>query len=266
MRELNQEMIEKIAKMVPPELRDMYYMMMMRLPNISEHDEFLWVLQVLLFFMIVAEQVPGLMTEEREKLERLCAELIKTANEQEIRGRDCFKTLYDRLVALPTDILKGLDPKAFVAQINETLVRLFNHTTIPGTALLLDKNAKAIEAATAEHKKASDKLCGEWNSAAEKARKAIQEIEAVPKKVEAAISGFLADLDGQTKKALVSLRNARAWILWLTIMQIGLMVGYLGLVVNGVIPSPKTREARQTQTQHGQPERPNAGPAQKRTR
>jgi len=220
MSALNQEKIKKIANMLPPELGREFYSLMMTLPNLPAHDEMLQILELLQFFMIVAEQVPGLMTEEREKLERLCAEFIKNARELETSGKDCYKNLYSRLVALPAEILEGLDPKAFAAQISDNLVTQFVNSGIPKTASILVKSAKAFETVTTDHKQAFEKLCDSWNSATAKTQTAIGGIHKATEEAEAKVSTFLVKLESGTSHAMDMLTIRTRKLFWLSLVPI----------------------------------------------
>jgi len=195
MRELNQEMIDKIAKMLPPELGAAYLSMMMKLPNLPAHDEMLQILEVLQFFMIVAVQVPSLVTEEREKLESICADFIKTAKELETSGKDCYRDLCRRLTELKEELLKTINPSAIAALVAKDIERQFKLTVIPAVAIKLAEYSKMLEDDVQRFEQASKRLCGSLGSAAANASKAAEEMNASSSRavlvIEQGIESFL---------------------------------------------------------------------------
>jgi len=254
------ELIDLIANLLPAELREGYYRHMLYFKSLPQEDEMMRLLHAMQYLTILTERVPGRIAEQYGLFDRICTIFIERAKELAESGKDCYKNIYKHLVEHQENILKGLDPKAFVAQINDVLIKQFHNTTIPTTARQLAENAKAVEVATAQHKKASEELCSTWNSTTKEAREAIGEIKM------------------EVLRSVTSLENAKDKlefrfdaIFSRTSMLIGAMLFVLGLLIGIAAMIPRNLQSKMIDTetttvQTIQPQPPIANPAQKKNR
>ena len=71
------DLIDRIAKGLPAEVRADYYREMMHCRSLPENDEMLRILRILQILTLLMEQVPSRVVVEREKLERLFKETLQ---------------------------------------------------------------------------------------------------------------------------------------------------------------------------------------------
>jgi len=170
------DLIEKIAKGLPLEIRAEFLNEMRYFRSLPESDELLRILRAMMFLTLLTEQVPMRILTEREKLEPILNAVIATANRLEATGSEYHKRLDKRLTQLPLDIANGVNPQAIVELINRNLKKQFSMTTIPSVARELAANAMRIETAASEYTRATAELCDSWLSTSSKAQEAVKEI------------------------------------------------------------------------------------------
>ena len=170
------DLVEKIAKSLPLDIRAEFLNEMRYLRSLPENDELLRVLHVMMFLSHMTEQIPVRILSEREKMESVCNAVIDTAKRLETNGSEYYKQLHSRLIRLPEDVAKGINPKAIVELISDNLKRQFDLSTIPMVAGELHANAEEIKTATKQYTRATTDLNSFWCSAADKAYEAIRNI------------------------------------------------------------------------------------------
>jgi methyl-accepting chemotaxis protein len=171
------EIIERVGNALSPEIQLRYYRAMRHLKSLPENDELLIILDTLQILTLLIEQVPERILTERELFEGICREVVEVGKKLLVTESKHFNDLDMRLTQLPKNIATGISPQAIVEQINGILKKLFETTTIPTIAKELADNAKNIHTASKEFSSASEKLTSMWNSAADKAQRAIEQIE-----------------------------------------------------------------------------------------
>jgi hypothetical protein len=193
------DLIEKIAKSLPLDVRAEFLNEMRYLRSLPENDELLRILRSMMFLTLLTEQVPRQILTEREKVETSCNAVVTTAKRLEKTGSEYYKQLDSRLIRLPVDIATGINPKAIVECINGDLKKQFDISTIPIVAKELAANADTIKKSTKEYTHATEVLIDQFRSASEKAREAIWNINhavsSAAKTAEKSIDAFSVSLD-----------------------------------------------------------------------
>ena len=170
------DLVEKIAKSLPLDIRAEFLNEMRYLRSLPENDELLRVLHVMMFLSHMTEQIPVRILTEREKMESACNAVIATAKRLETNGSEYYKQLHSRLIRLPEDVAKGISPTAIVELINDNLKQQFDLSTIPTVAGELNTNAEEIKIATKQYARATAELSSSWHTSADKAHEAIRNI------------------------------------------------------------------------------------------
>ena len=236
------DLIDRIAEALPDKVRADYYREMVHLKSLPESDEMLRIIRVLGFLTLLTEQVPSLILAEREKLEPICREVISTAKRLEATGSDYYQRLHKQLTQLPDDIATGISPKAIVERINDNLKKQFELSTIPVVAKELAANAVNIKASAREFTSASEELCGSWQSASDKAHRAIKEIERATtaavatseqaiKEINTAVTSAVAASEQAAERFIHSFNKTYHWILGMASFLLFFMGLFLGIMI-----------------------------------
>src|SRR3954451_8832943 len=115
------DLIDRIARTLPEELRADYYREMAHCRTLPENDEMLRILRAMQFLTVLIEQTPGRVATEREQLAEVLAHAISTTQATHEAGRAYQKQLEVRLANLPDEIAKGISAEAIAAKLNESL-------------------------------------------------------------------------------------------------------------------------------------------------
>lgn len=173
----NEDLIDRIAKDLPVEVRGDYYREMMHCRTLPENDEMLRVLRIMQFLTLLMVKTPARVVIEREKLEKIfatsCQELDRLFKSSEAHREQ----LDERLIQLPEAIATGISPEAIAGRINESLHQKFLRSTIPETAQTLGILTDDMREYTSEFKMAANALGNSYRGTVEQARKAIAEME-----------------------------------------------------------------------------------------
>jgi Fe2+ transport system protein B len=236
------DLVHRIGNALPIELRAEYYSEMLYLENLQETDELLRIIRIMQYLTLLTEQVPSLILTEREKFEPLCREVISTAKRLEATGSDYYQRLHKQLSQLPDDIAIGISPKAIVERINDNLKKQFELSTIPVVAKELAANAVNIKASAREFTSASEELCGSWQSASDKAHRAIKEIESATtaavitseqaiKEINTAVTAAVAVSEQAAERFIQSFNKTYHWILGMVSFLLFFMGFFLGIMI-----------------------------------
>jgi hypothetical protein len=171
------DLIDRIARALPDKLRSDYYRELRHCRSLPENDEILRVLRAMQFLTLLIIQAPADVTAEREKLEHLFRSAMSKVQENLISCVAYQKLLDARLICLPDQIKKGINPNIIAAGINESLRQQFVRSTIPETAQSLAAIAEQIKKTTAEFSKTAGALTNSYQGAAELARQSIEKME-----------------------------------------------------------------------------------------
>jgi hypothetical protein len=170
------DLIDRIAAALPEETRAEYYRELRHCRLLPETDEMLRLLRAMQFLVLLIEQAPARVTEERERLEKLLSSALSNMSRMNAATEAYHDALQRRLTALPRDIANGINPEA-VAKINDNLRQEFVKSTIPKTAEDLRTISERMKSVCVEFSTTSDTLGHVYRGAAEDARKAVAGIK-----------------------------------------------------------------------------------------
>ncbi len=115
------DLIDRIAKALPPEVRTDYYREMMHCRSLPANDEMLRILYIMQILTFLIQQAPEIVVNERERLEQLAARFTDTL-EQTIRSMEEYRTQFDqRLAELPEEISRRIQPEVIAKAIYESV-------------------------------------------------------------------------------------------------------------------------------------------------
>jgi len=171
------DLIDRIAGALPAEIRADFYREMRHCRSLPENDEMLRILRIMQFLTLLIEQAPQQVAVERERLEQIMAAGVESS-QQSLQSSEAYRREIDeRLVSLPREIARGLDPEKIAGTINENLRQQFVNSTIPQTAHALDVTADYLNKTSIRFEAATNRLTAKYEGAAEDARKCITGID-----------------------------------------------------------------------------------------
>ncbi|HEV8486218.1 MAG TPA: hypothetical protein VGV87_21930, partial [Blastocatellia bacterium] len=185
-----QKLVDHIAKSLPEDVRAEFYRVMMRCNDLPENDEMLCILNVIKMLTLLIVQVPDRIVTEREKLEKLFADVIESLTHV-IRSNKEYQTgLDERIRELPKTILNGLNPADFGIKINEHLKQQLTALELPQASRALSTLASDVKRTTGDFKSAADGLKREYSGATASAVEAIGQMKSA---VSSAVEKVLAN-------------------------------------------------------------------------
>ena len=134
-------------------------------------------LRAMQFLVLLIEQAPSRMADERERLDKLLATAIANMAKISTASEAFHTSLQRKITRLPTDIANSISPEAIASKINENLRQEFVRSTIPKTAEALAVISDRMKTVCTEFSATSDKLGSAYRGAAEDARKVIASLE-----------------------------------------------------------------------------------------
>jgi chromosome segregation ATPase len=167
------DLIDRIAAALPDEVRAEYYRELRHCRSLPENDEMLRLLRAMQFLVLLIEQAPSRVAEERERLDKLLATAVDNITRMSAASEAYHAALQRKLTGLPTEIANGISPQAVAAKINENLRQEFVRSAIPQTADALAAIADRMKTVCSEFATTSDSLSSVYRGAAEDARKAV---------------------------------------------------------------------------------------------
>ena len=176
-RRAEPDLIDRIANALPEEVRSEYYRELRHCRSLPENDEMLRLLRAMQFLVLLIEQAPGRVAEERGRLEKLLTATVENVARMSAASEAYHFALERKLSALPSDIASGISPGAVAEKINENLRQEFLRSTIPLTAHALAATAERIKKVNSEFSAASDTLGNTYRGAAEDARQAVASLK-----------------------------------------------------------------------------------------
>lgn len=172
------DLIDRIANALPEEIRAEYYRELRHCRSLPENDEMLRLLRAMQFLVLLIEQAPSRVAEERERLGKLLATAIENITRLGAASESYHAVLQRKLSALPSEIAYGISPEAVAGKINENLQQIFTKSTIPKTAEALAAVSERMKTVCSEFSTTSETLGHEYRGAAEGAQKAIASLKA----------------------------------------------------------------------------------------
>src|SRR5580704_9904350 len=115
------DLIDRIANALPEETRAEYYKELRHCRSLPENDEMLRLLRAMQFLVLLIEQAPSRVAEQRELLDKLLASTVDKVSKMNAASETWHVELERKLTALPADIAYGIRPEAVVETINQNL-------------------------------------------------------------------------------------------------------------------------------------------------
>lgn len=171
------DLIDRIANALPEEIRTEYYRELRHCRSLPENDEMLRLLRAMQFLVLLIEQAPSRVAEERKRLDKLLSTAVDNITKMSASSQAWHSALQRKLTELPAEIAYGIHPKAVAAEINLSLQQEFMQSTIPETADALRAIADRMKNVCAEFSSSSDNVSQAYQGAAEDARKAVASLK-----------------------------------------------------------------------------------------
>jgi hypothetical protein len=171
------DLIDRIANALPEETRAEYYKELRHCRSLPENDEMLRLLRAMQFLVLLIEQAPGRVAEERELLDKLLASTVATVSKLNAASEAWHIAVDRKLTALPADIAHGIRPEVVAAKINENLRQEFIRSTIPQTAEALAAISGQLKITSSEFTASANQIGHAYRGAAEDARKAVASLK-----------------------------------------------------------------------------------------
>ena len=191
------DLIDRIANALPDDVRADYYRELRHCRSLPENDEMLRLLRAMQFLVLLIEQAPSRMAEERERIEQLLTGALDKVSKASIASEAWHNAVQRRLAELPANIAGGIRPEVVAAKINEKLQMEFARHAIPQTAGSLSSIADRLNTACVEFSAASETIVHSHRGAAEDTRKAVASLNSeITQAAENAkkFSGEIADM------------------------------------------------------------------------
>jgi hypothetical protein len=195
------DLIDRIAGALPEEIRAEYYRELRHCRLLPENDEMLRLLRAMQFLVLLIEQAPTRVADERSKLEKLLTTAVERISSMSAASETYHNALQHQLTVLPFEVARGIRPEHVAGQINEKLEQEFLRSTIPQTADALGEVADRIKKVCSEFSAASDALSHEHRGASEDARKAVASLKAEVSQAMAGAALFRSEVEGKFAKS-----------------------------------------------------------------
>lgn len=200
-RSSERDLIDRIADALPEEIRAEYYRELRHCRSLPENDEMLRLLRAMQFLVLLIEQAPSRVAEERERLDKLMAAAIENMRKVSATSEAWHLDLQRRLRELPGDIAYGIRPEAVVREINENLRQEFLHSAIPQTADHLREVSVQLKSVCLDFSKTSDDIGQVYRGAAEDARKAVASLKSEISHAAETAARFTKEVTEKSSKA-----------------------------------------------------------------
>jgi len=200
-RRADPDLIDRIAQALPEEVRAEYYRELRHCRSLPESDEMLRLLRAMQFLVLLIEQAPSRVAEERERLDQLLAAAVDNIGRMSAASEAWHIALQRRLTELPAEIAHGIRPDAVAAKINENLRQEFIRSTIPQTAEALGLISDQMKKVCSEFSTTSETLGNSYRGAAEDARKAVASLKSEMAQASATAERFTSELAEKFSKA-----------------------------------------------------------------
>ena len=170
------DLIDRIAKALPIEVRADYYRELNHCRSLPEHDEMLRILRAMQFLTLLMDQVPQRVVEQREQLERLLGTALDQIGDAIESSEALHRQLAERLSELPAEVARGLSPPEIAREVNESLRQQFVRSSIPETSHALAAAATDMKRVSGEFAQATQKLEDAYDGAVRRAQDAIADL------------------------------------------------------------------------------------------
>jgi len=184
--------MERIANALPEALRADYYREMSHCRVLPESDEMLRILRAMQFLVVLIQQAPREMAEEREKLAGVLEKSIKTMQATHDASVAHQRDLEDRIAELPDEVSHGLAPGAIAERIGHDLRQRF--ADLPESVQALSALSRHLSQAVREFDYTASLLTSSYRGVAENARQAIDQMRAGITQASTAAAGAAQNL------------------------------------------------------------------------
>lgn len=212
------DLIDRIANWLPADVRADYYCEMRHCRSLPANDEMLRILRAMQFLTLLMVQGPERVGTERERLEQLFADGMRTLQTTIESSKAYQEQLDQRLERLPEKIATRISPEAIAREINESLRQQFVKSTIPDTARSLAAVAKQMEDVAEKFGHTAATLGNRYDGAATQALRAIQDIERIS-------SGAIATTRHGAQELLHVFHQEYRWLIW-SASGLALLIGF----------------------------------------
>jgi hypothetical protein len=171
------DLIDRIARALPEELRADYYRELSHCRNLPENDEMLRILRAMQFLAVLIEGAPGRVAIEREQLAQVLARAIESIASVHQASITYQKQLEGRLATLPEEIAKGIIAEAIAVKLGESLRQQFQQTGLPAVADALAVEATTLRQASKEFSAALDDFANPRTGAVPHVNEAIRSMK-----------------------------------------------------------------------------------------
>ncbi len=195
------DLIDRIANALPEEVRAEYYRELRHCRTLPENDEMLRLLRAMQFLVLLIEQAPSRVAEERQRLDKLLTTAIENITKTSAATEAYHAALHRKLTTLPADIANGISPVAVAAKINENLQQEFKRSGIPKTADALAAASGRMNDVCSQFSTTADTLGNVYRGAAEDARKAVSSLNSEISQATQNAARFTKELTEKFSKA-----------------------------------------------------------------
>lgn len=200
-RRAEPDLIDRIANALPDEIRAEYYRELRHCRSLPENDEMLRLLRAMQFLVLLIEQAPGRVAEERERIDKLLETAVENITGIGAASEAYHIALQRKLTELPAAIANGISPAAVAGEIREILRQEFMKSTIPKTADALGVVAERMKNVCSEFSTASDNLSSVYRGSAEDARRAVDALKSEISEAAERASRFTSEIAERCSKA-----------------------------------------------------------------
>jgi len=170
------DLIDRIARALPLEVRADYYRELNHCRSLPEHDEMLRILRAMQFLTLLMDRVPQRVVEQREQLERLLGTALERIQDAIESSKALHRQFAERLSELPAEVARGLRPQEIAREVTESLRQQFVRSTIPETSHALAAVATDMKRVSGEFAQATNKLEDAYDGAVRRAQDAVADL------------------------------------------------------------------------------------------
>lgn len=171
-----EDLFDAIGKMLEPAQREYFYQRMLYFRHLRPDDEVLRIVEAMGLLALITREGPVAMASEREQIAAIMENALKSMHSIEESSAVWHEKLDERLSNLPTEIARGMSPKAIAEKIAEGLRQQFAQSGIPQTADALVLAATEMNDTTAEFQRTAAALTNSYSSTVKQADDAIADI------------------------------------------------------------------------------------------
>ena len=171
-------LFDRIAQLLPVELRESFYRRMSHLQQIGPNDDILQIAEAMGFLALVTHEVPAEVTAERFKLEALFTETVAAFKVAHDSTLAYHRDLERRLENLPANIALALDVENVAALLSESIRQRFYDTGLPAISESFAAHAQDLRNSGDEFTKAVEMFSDPDHGAVSQLHRALSSMQA----------------------------------------------------------------------------------------